>query len=170
MFGRGRCRLCCFLRLLFGHLCNDQTNVVVAELLQHMLARCRFVFVVGELPLLGKAKPAVFGQVRMERLEILVDWSFFFFFFFQCLAFCCCLSCHYYPKPCPLSSMHRGASALVPRDPSQYKRQGCRDNWQVMVSAIDSELTVRPRQTLRQWGTRKLTFGRSQLVEILHLR
>lgn len=83
MFGRGRCRLCCFLRLLFGHLCNDQTNVVVAELLQHMLARCRFVFVVGELPLLGKAKPAVFGQVRMERLEILVDWSFFFFFFFN---------------------------------------------------------------------------------------
>lgn len=50
--------------------------MVIAELLlQRMLARYRFVFLVGEFPLFGEAELSVFGQVRMYRLEVLVDWG-----------------------------------------------------------------------------------------------
>lgn len=111
--------------------------MVIAELLlQRMLARYRFVFLVGEFPLFGEAELSVFGQVRMYRLEVLVDWGLvngwlfvvvFLVTIVRGLALCC------------RWTMVLKPSCLKIRVNGKV-RQMCRDNRKAMVSAIDPEI------------------------------
>lgn len=111
--------------------------MVIAELLlQRILARCRIVFIVGEFPLLGEAGPSVFGQARMDRLEILVDWSLvnvwlFVVVFLETIARGLALCCRWIMVLKP--------SCLKTRV-NKKVRQSCGDNRKDMISAIDPEI------------------------------